>query len=239
MAAVDRHRARPAARNRRMANRAPVSGRHTVPGRAPWWCLLAGRHLRHEREPLGPDSQISRIKGEIEMATKHIEDSRCSVRRRSNRQASLSAYGVARSTVQGTPLSADELAQNPCLLARLQLPEPRHDLSARQSSAARASETGAHQEPASGTLGSEPGLVICLHSPEPVDQEIRPGYDLPCRTRARSTGRPGASLSGGHLFGDLHRQMRRHGRAARILQAILFPGRDWQPLYSRNSRVDS
>ena len=35
--------------------------------------------------------------------------------------ASLSAYGPARSTVQGTPLSAEDVAQNSRLLASLQL----------------------------------------------------------------------------------------------------------------------
>jgi phosphoketolase len=42
----------------------------------------------------------------------------------------------------------------------LQLPEPWHDLSAGQSSAARASETGTHQKPAPGTLGRKPRAVL-------------------------------------------------------------------------------
>ena len=48
------------------------------------------------------------------------------------------------------------IAQDPCLLAGLQLPEPWHDLSAGQSPAAGTPQAGAHQEPASRTLGSEP-----------------------------------------------------------------------------------
>ncbi len=41
---------------------------------------------------------------------------------------SLSAFGPARSTVSGTPLSADELRKTHAYWARLQLFDARHDL---------------------------------------------------------------------------------------------------------------
>ena len=82
------------------------------------------------------------------------------------------AYGPARSTIQGTPLNAEELRKthaywracnylslgmiylqdNPLLQEPLQ---PQH-----------------MQEPPSRTLGRKPGPVLCLHSPQPVNQEI-------------------------------------------------------------------
>ena len=65
----------------------------------------------------------------------------------------LSAYGRARSTVTGTPLSADELRKTRRLLASLQLSGAGHDLSAGQSAAARAAQARAHQEPPAGPLG--------------------------------------------------------------------------------------
>ena len=57
------------------------------------------------------------------MATKTMEvkESPLRGRRGSGRTRSLSAYGKARSTVQGTPLSADALRKTRRLLASLQL----------------------------------------------------------------------------------------------------------------------
>ena len=102
---------------------------------------------------------------------------------------SISAYGPARSTIQERPLSRRSTAQDPRLLASLQLPEPRHDLSAGQPAAAGAAQTGAHQEPAARPLGIQPRPGILLHPPEPADQEARPEHDLPRRPWPRRSRR--------------------------------------------------
>ena len=56
----------------------------------------------------------------------------------------------------GNTAQRRRIAQNRCLLAGLQLPEPGHDLSAGQSAAEGTPQAGAHQEPAARTLGSKP-----------------------------------------------------------------------------------
>src|ERR1035441_1902060 len=57
------------------------------------------------------------------------------------------------------------------LLASMQLPGPRHDLSSGQSASERAPQARAHQEPASGPLGIEPRTGIQLHPSEPRSEE--------------------------------------------------------------------
>ena len=52
---------------------------------------------------------------------------------------SLSAYGQARSTIQGSPLSPNELRKTRRLLASVQVPRARDDLSPGQSLTERAS----------------------------------------------------------------------------------------------------
>ena len=121
------------------------------------------------------------------MATKTME-----VRDKSHRRATdspLSAYGKARSTVQGAPLSADALRKTHAYWRACNYLSSWHDLSAGQSPAEGTPQAGAHQEPAPRTLGSQPRSVVCLHSPEPADQEIRPEHDLPRRARPRCSRR--------------------------------------------------
>ena len=105
----------------------------------------------------------------------------------------LSAYGKARSTIQGAPLSADELrktiaywrACNYLSLGMIYL--------LRQSAAARAAAGRAHQESSAGTLGIEPRTVLHLHPSEPLikkyDQDMiflaGPGTWRARRSRAR------------------------------------------------------
>ena len=55
----------------------------------------------------------------------------------------------------------------------------------RESPPAGTSQAGVHRESAARTLGSEPGSGIYLHSPEPINQEIPPEHDFPCRAGAR------------------------------------------------------
>ena len=126
---------------------------------------------------------------------------------------SLSAYGKARSTVTGTPLSTDELRKtdaywracnylslgmiylhdNPLLTEPLRPEHIKNRLL--------------------GHWGSSPGLVVYLHPPEPADQEIRPGHDLPGRTGARRPWRSRSGLSGGNLLRGLSGQERRLRKA--------------------------
>ena len=161
--------------------------------------------------------------------------SRPSKRRRSN---SLSAYGTARSTVQGTPLNAEALrkidaywrACNYLSLGMIYLQD--------NPLLTGAAQAGAHQEPAARTLGSKPGLAfIYIH----LNRLIKK-YDLDMIFLAGpGHGAPGV-LGPVYLEGTYseiyHGQERRRRRAAGILQAILLPGRHRQPLHSRNARLD-
>ena len=124
------------------------------------------------------------------------------------------------------------------LLACLQLSRGRHDLPAREPAAARAAREGARQAAPARALGREPGLELHVRPPEPTDQQVRPRRDLPRRPRPRRAGRARAGLSRGHLLGDLPGQGRGRGRDARVLQRLLVPGRDRQPLHARDARLD-
>ena len=108
---------------------------------------------------------------------------------------SLSAYGIARSTIAGSPLSRIGAKKDRRLLASMQLPGARHDLSSGQSASERAAQARAHQEPASGPLGVEPRTGVHVCPSEPSDQEIRPQHDLHGRPRTRCAGSSGAWLS--------------------------------------------
>ena len=116
---------------------------------------------------------------------------------------SLSAYGQARSTIEGSPLSPDELRKidaywRACKYLALGmiylLDNPLTE---------RAAEAGAHQEPAARALGIEPRSGVHLHSFEPADQEARPGHDLHGGAGARSAWRSRARLSRRDLLRDL------------------------------------
>ena len=151
---------------------------------------------------------------------------------------SLSAYGEARSTIEGAPLAPDELRlidaywraslylclgmiylkDNPLLREPLTLDH----LKARLL----------------GPLGLRPRAELRLRPPEPPDQEVRPRRDLPLRPRARRAGAALQRLPRGDLLGSLSRQGRGRGRPAEVLQAVLLPGRDRQPLHPRDPRLD-
>ena len=106
------------------------------------------------------------------MATKTMEVKESPLaRHRSNGRRSLSAYGKAQIHRTGNTAQRRRVAQDRRLLASLQLPGSRHDLSAGQSSAEGTPQAGAYQEPAARTLGSESRPRVYLHSPEPADQE--------------------------------------------------------------------
>src|SRR5215471_5456122 len=92
------------------------------------------------------------------------------------------------------------IAQDPCLLAGLQLPDARHDLSAGQSPAERAAEGRARQKSASGTLGCESWPGVHLYPSKPNHQEVRLGHDLLDWTRAWCTRCSCSGLFGRGLF---------------------------------------
>ena len=150
----------------------------------------------------------------------------------------LSAYGKARSTIQGAPLSADELRKtiaywracnylslgmiylydNPLLREPLRVEHIKNRLL--------------------GHWGSSPGLVLPLHPSQPPDQEIRSGHDLPGRAGTWRSRRARAGLSRRNLFRDLSRERRRLRRAARVLQAVLLSRRHRQPLHAGDAGLD-
>src|SRR5580693_8632276 len=108
---------------------------------------------------------------------------------------SLSAYGKARATIQGSPLSSEELRktdafwrackylalgmiylkENPLLKEALKPEQIKNRLL--------------------GHWGSSPGLAFHLHPPEPPDQEVRPGHDFHGRSWTWRARCPGARLS--------------------------------------------
>ena len=107
----------------------------------------------------------------------------------------ISAYGTARSTVKGTPLSPDELdkidaywrASLYLCLGMLYLkdnPLLREPLKLEHTKATTAGPLG---------LGRRPGLYV--HSLQPADQQVRPECDLHLRARPRRAGCPVPGLS--------------------------------------------
>ena len=85
-----------------------------------------------------------------------------------------SAYGPARSTVQGNPSTPKTLRKidaywRACNYLALGMIYP-----AGQPAATRAAQAGAHQEPPARSLGRESRAGLYLYSPQPADQEVRP-----------------------------------------------------------------
>ena len=157
------------------------------------------------------------------MASKTMEvkeSSRCAGRRGNGRTRTERLW---ESEIYRDRITAERrgAAKNSCLLASMQLPGARHDLSSGQSSAERAAQAGAHQEPAARTLGSEPGLAFVYIHLNRVIKKYRPRHDLHGRSRSRRAWCSGSGLSRGHVLRDLSRQERGRRRSARVLQAVL------------------
>ena len=153
--------------------------------------------------------------------------------------SAISAYGTARSTVEGTPLSPDELRKiDAYWRASLYLCLGMLYLKANPL-AARAAELGAHKAAAAGSLGlgRRPGLH--LHPLQPADQKIRPQRDLHQRPRARGARRAVPGVSRRHLFRDLSGKERRRGGTAALLQAVLVSRRHRQSRHAGNARAAS
>ena len=141
------------------------------------------------------------------------------------RTASLSAYGKARSTVQGTPLSADALrkthaywrACNYLSLGMIYL-----------------QDNPLLQEPLKpehiknrllGHWGASPGLSFVYIHLNRLIKKLRPEHDLPGRTRPRRSRRSGAGLPRGHLLRDLHRTRAKTQTGLReFFKQFSFPG---------------
>ena len=148
----------------------------------------------------------------------------------------ISAFGKARATVQGSPLSRRRTAEDRRLLAGVQLPRPRHDLPEGESAAEGAAQAGARQGPPARPLGHQPRPGVLLHPPEPGDQGPGSRRGLHGRTGARRAGRARPVLPGRLVLRDLPGLQRGRGRAAAALQAVLLPRRDRQPLHAGDAR---
>ena len=144
---------------------------------------------------------------------------------------SISAYGPARSTIQEKPLTARSTAQDPRLLASLQLPGLGM-IYLQDNPLLREPLKPEHiKNRLLGHWGSEPRTGILLHPSEPADQEVRPEHDLHGRTRAWRARRARPRLSGRHLLEIYPDKSEDDGRAARVLQAVLVSRRHRQPLH--------
>src|SRR5947209_16500641 len=75
------------------------------------------------------------------------------------------------------------------LLASLELPGRRADLSARQPAPAGAAPAGAREAALARPLGDDARLELPLHPPRPRDPQARPRRDLRLRARSRRPGR--------------------------------------------------
>ncbi len=103
----------------------------------------------------------------------------------------LSAYGTARSTMEGNPLTP--AAQGRRLLAGQPLRMPGDPVSEGQSFAAGALKPEKNEAAASGSLGLRPRTVF--HLLQSADQEIRPERDLSQRHWAWSAVGPVLGMS--------------------------------------------
>src|SRR5215831_3552425 len=142
----------------------------------------------------------------------------------------ISAYGAARSTVEGTPLSRDELhgidaywraslylclgmlylKANPLLREPLKLEHIKPRLLGRRAS-------------------------VYLHPLQPADQKVRPEGDLHQWPRARSTRCIVTGVSRRDVRRGLSGKERRRRRTRALLQAILFPWGHRQPRHPRDA----
>ena len=124
------------------------------------------------------------------------------------------------------------------LLADQPLPLPGDDLPEGQPAAARTPEARSPEDPPPRPLGLRPRPELRLRPPEPADQEGRSRRDLPLRSRPRGAGLAVQRLPRRDLLRGLPRQERGPRRPAEVLQAVLLPRRDRQPLHARDPRLD-
>jgi len=115
-------------------------------------------------------------------------------------KVAISAYGAARSTVEGAPLSSEELRKIDAYW-RASLYLCLGMLYLKDNPLLREPLKVEHIKPRMLGLGPRPGLH--LHPLQPADQQVRPGRDLPLRAWPwRAVGAlPG--LPGGDVLRDL------------------------------------
>ena len=100
----------------------------------------------------------------------------------------ISAYGPARATIAGAPLSADELRAT-VTYWRATLYMSAAMIYLRDNPLLREPLKPEHvKRRLLGHWGSDPGLESRLRAPQPADQKIRPRHDLSRRSRARRAG---------------------------------------------------
>ncbi len=148
----------------------------------------------------------------------------------------ISAYGRARSTVEGTPAQPRRAAQDRRVLACQPLSVPRNAVPQGQPVAARAAYLGAHKAAAARPLGLGRRPSLYLHSLQPADQQIRPQRDLHLWPRARGARRSVSGVPRGDVLRNLSGKERRPRRDAALLQAVLVSRRHRQPRHPGNAR---
>ena len=122
------------------------------------------------------------------------------------------------------PSQQRRAAPDRCLVASLQLPLRRHDLSARRPAAQGAAEARAREASPARPLGREPGAVLRVGASQSRHQAGCTGHDIhggPGSRRARCAG---PCLSRRDVLRDLLGQERRRRRDAEVLQAVLVSG---------------
>ena len=152
--------------------------------------------------------------------------------------ATISAYGPARATIAGAPLSAEELRAT-VQYWRASLYMSGAMIYLRDNPLLRDKLKPDHvKRRLLGHWGADPGLsLVYVH----LNRLIRK-YDLDTIYLAGpGHGAPGVlsnRLSGGHVQRGLPRDQRRRGRPAPLLRPLLLPRRHRQPLHAGDARLD-
>src|SRR6266566_2990254 len=110
---------------------------------------------------------------------------------------SISAFGTARSTVKGAPLSPEELNSIDAYWRASLLPVSGHVVPQGKPAAARTAEGGAHKAATAGPLGFGRGSGLHVHPLQPADQQVRPERHFYIGARPRRAGCPVAGVSRG------------------------------------------
>ncbi len=146
--------------------------------------------------------------------------------------SALSAFGPARATVPGAPLVPEEVGRldafwracNYIALGMIYL---------RDNPLLREPLRPEHvKSRLLGHWGASPALSFVYTHLNRVIRERRPGRDLHGRPRPRRARRARPGLPRGHLLRGLPGEEPRRGGLAAVLQAVLLPRRDREPLHA-------
>ena len=124
------------------------------------------------------------------------------------------------------------------LLAGLELPLRRPDLSLRQPAAREAAPARARQAAPARALGHDAGPELRLRPPQPRHPRARPRHDLRDRARARRSGAGGAGLPRGHLHRGVSADQPGRGGDEAPVHAVQLPRRHPEPRRSRDAGLD-